>query len=88
MTEFGLALFTAAIRVSLLLVPAQTTDAGTYQLISTRPGIDRDVVFEMNNQSEKPGYGFQLAHGATSLTEAWDTRRTSSQRLATSFEGR
>ncbi|MBI5689864.1 MAG: family 78 glycoside hydrolase catalytic domain [Verrucomicrobia bacterium] len=37
-----------------------------------------DVVFTMNNQSEKPGYGYQLARGATSLTEAWDARPTSS----------
>jgi alpha-L-rhamnosidase len=33
----------------------------------------------MNNQSEKPGYGYQLQHGATSLTEAWDAGRASSQ---------
>ena len=33
----------------------------------------------MNNQSEKPGYGYQLAHGATSLTEAWNAGRGSSQ---------
>jgi hypothetical protein len=38
-----------------------------------------DVIFAINHQSEKPGYGYQLAHGATSLTEAWDTRRSSSQ---------
>lgn len=38
-----------------------------------------DVIFAMNNQSEKPGYGYQLAHGATALTEAWNTNRTSSQ---------
>ena len=31
-----------------------------------------DVIFAMNHQSEKPGYGYQLAHGATSLTEAWN----------------
>ena len=33
----------------------------------------------MNNQSDKPGYGMQLAKGATSLTEAWDALRSSSQ---------
>jgi hypothetical protein len=33
-----------------------------------------DVIFDMNNQSTRPGYGYQLAHGATSLTEAWDAR--------------
>ncbi len=37
-----------------------------------------DVIFAMNHQSEKPGYGYQLARGATSLTEAWDARPTSS----------
>jgi hypothetical protein len=38
-----------------------------------------DVVEAMNNQSDKPGYGYQLKMGATSLTEAWDARRGSSQ---------
>jgi len=31
-----------------------------------------DVIFEMNNQTNKPGYGMQVAKGKTSLTEAWD----------------
>jgi len=31
-----------------------------------------DVIFDMNNQSERPGYGYQLKMGATSLTEKWD----------------
>ena len=30
-----------------------------------------DVIFKMNNRSDVPGYGFQLAHGATALTESW-----------------
>ena len=38
-----------------------------------------DVIFAMNNQSDKPGYGYQLKMGATSLTEAWNARRSSSQ---------
>lgn len=38
-----------------------------------------DVIFDMNNQSDRPGYGYQLQKGATSLTEAWDARRGSSQ---------
>jgi hypothetical protein len=33
----------------------------------------------MNDRSDKPGYGLQLARGATSLTEAWDALRSSSQ---------
>ncbi|GGI24447.1 family 78 glycoside hydrolase catalytic domain [Pedobacter mendelii] len=31
-----------------------------------------DVVYDMNNQSDKPGYGYQIKKGATSLTEKWD----------------
>lgn len=38
-----------------------------------------DVIYQMTNQSEKPGYGYQLAQGATSLTEAWDADRRVSQ---------
>jgi alpha-L-rhamnosidase len=30
------------------------------------------VIFDMNNQSDRPGYGYQLKMGATSLTEKWD----------------
>jgi alpha-L-rhamnosidase len=33
----------------------------------------------MNHQSENPGYGYQLAKGATSLTEAWNADPRSSQ---------
>jgi hypothetical protein len=38
-----------------------------------------DVVFALTNQTEKPGYGYQLAQGATSLTESWKAGRGSSQ---------
>ena len=34
--------------------------------------VSSDVIFDMNNQSERPGYGMQIARGATSLTEKWD----------------
>jgi len=34
-----------------------------------------DVIFKMNNRSDVPGYGWQLAHGATSLTESWQAYR-------------
>ena len=37
-----------------------------------------DVIYRMINQDEKPGYGYQLKMGATSLTESWDANRTSS----------
>jgi alpha-L-rhamnosidase len=38
-------------------------DAGTPQ-----------VIYDMNSRSDVPGYGFQLAKGATSLTESWEAR--------------
>lgn len=38
-----------------------------------------DVVFDMTSRSDRPGYGFQLKRGATSLTEAWDAGPASSQ---------
>lgn len=50
-----------------------------YLLRALADGGRSDVIFAMNNQSEKPGYGYQLKQGATSLTEAWDARRGSSQ---------
>jgi alpha-L-rhamnosidase len=30
-----------------------------------------DVILAMNNRADVPGYGYQLAHGATALTESW-----------------
>ena len=50
-----------------------------YLLRALADGGRSDVVFDMVNQSEKPGYGYQLKMGATSLTEAWDAGRDSSQ---------
>jgi hypothetical protein len=38
-----------------------------------------DVIFDMHSQSEKPGYGFQLKRGATTLIEPWDANPGSSQ---------
>jgi len=43
-----------------------------YLLRALADGGRSDVVFDMNNQTNKPGYGMQLAKGKTSLTEAWD----------------
>jgi hypothetical protein len=37
-----------------------------------------DVIFEMNSRTDVPGYGYQLARGATSLTESWQGNRISS----------
>jgi hypothetical protein len=50
-----------------------------YLLQALAEGDRSDVIFAINNQSEKPGYGYQLKQGATSLTEAWDAGRGSSQ---------
>jgi hypothetical protein len=50
-----------------------------YLLRALADGGRSDVIFDMNNQSEKPGYGYQLKMGATSLTEAWNANRSSSQ---------
>ncbi len=50
-----------------------------YLLKALAQGGRSDVIFDMANQSDKPGYGYQLAHGATSLTEAWDANPNSSQ---------
>ena len=33
-----------------------------------------DLVYEQNNRTTLPGYGYQIEQGATSLTEAWDGR--------------
>ena len=50
-----------------------------YLLRALADGGRSDVIFDLNHQSEKPGYGFQLKKGATSLTEAWNAGRSSSQ---------
>ena len=50
-----------------------------YLLRALAEGGRSDVIFDMNNQSDKPGYGYQLKMGATSLTEAWDANPSSSQ---------
>lgn len=30
-----------------------------------------DILYRMNNRTDRPGYGYQLRQGATSLTESW-----------------
>ncbi|MEN8193556.1 MAG: family 78 glycoside hydrolase catalytic domain [Bacteroidota bacterium] len=30
-----------------------------------------DILYKMNNRSDRPGYGYQLKKGATALTESW-----------------
>jgi hypothetical protein len=43
-----------------------------YLLRALADGGRSDVIFDINNQTNQPGYGLQLAKGRTSLTEAWD----------------
>ncbi len=50
-----------------------------YLLRALADGGRSDVIYRINNQSAKPGYGFQLGYGATSLTEDWDYQPTASQ---------
>ncbi|MDR2675366.1 MAG: glycoside hydrolase family 78 protein [Opitutaceae bacterium] len=38
-----------------------------------------DLVYAIHRQTERPGYGYQLARGATSLIEAWDANPRVSQ---------
>ncbi len=38
-----------------------------------------DVIYAMNNQSDRPGYGYQLKMGATALCETWNAARDNSQ---------
>ena len=50
-----------------------------YLLRALADGGRSDVIFDMNSRSDKPGYGYQLEKGATSLAEAWDAGPDSSQ---------
>jgi alpha-L-rhamnosidase len=38
-----------------------------------------DVLYDMLKRTDSPSYGYQLKHGATALTEAWDSNPKSSQ---------
>jgi alpha-L-rhamnosidase len=49
-----------------------------YLLRALYEGGRSDVIYAMNNQSDKPGYGYQLKAGATALTEAWSAEIRSS----------
>ena len=42
-----------------------------YLLKALEEGGASDLVYEMNAREDVPGYGFQLARGATALTESW-----------------
>lgn len=49
-----------------------------YLLRVLEQGNASDVIYDMNSQSSKPGYGYQLKQGATSLTESWQALHTAS----------
>jgi alpha-L-rhamnosidase len=49
-----------------------------YLLQALVQGGRSDVIYRMVNQNEKPGYGFMLRKGETTLTESWDANLTSS----------
>lgn len=46
-----------------------------YLLKALEEGGASDLIFEMNAREDVPGYGFQLARGATALTESWAALR-------------
>jgi len=56
-----------------------TGDVGNRYLFQTlaQNGMN-ELLYTMLNHYETPGYGFQLQHGATTLTEQWDPRQGSS----------
>ncbi|QNN44428.1 family 78 glycoside hydrolase catalytic domain [Pedobacter roseus] len=47
-------------------------DIGYRYVLRVLEDADRsDVIFDMNSRSDVPGYGMQIAKGATALTESW-----------------
>ncbi len=47
-------------------------DVGYRYVLRALEGNDAsDIIYDMNCKYDVPGYGWQLAHGATSLTESW-----------------
>ena len=47
-------------------------DIGSHFLVRVLSEKGRsDILYKMNNRSDKPGYGLQIKKGATSLTESW-----------------
>jgi alpha-L-rhamnosidase len=55
-------------------------DIGFHYLVRALTDAGRsDVLMDMFSQTDSPSYGYQLRQGATTLTEAWDARRYSSQ---------
>ena len=56
-----------------------TGDVGNRYLFQTLAlNGQNELLYTMLNHYETPGYGFQLRHGATTLTEQWDPRQGTS----------
>ena len=52
--------------------PLTAGDVGFHFLVEALTnGGKSELLFEMNNRNDVPGYGFQLEKGATALTESW-----------------
>ena len=52
--------------------PLTAGDVGFHYLVKALTNSGRSqLLFEMNNRDDVPGYGFQLKKGATALTESW-----------------
>lgn len=55
-------------------------DIGFHYVVRALTDYGRsDVLAAMLSRTDSPSYGYQLAHGATTLTEAWDANPDSSQ---------
>jgi len=56
-----------------------TGDIGYHYLLSVLHNAGRDdVIYDMNSNSDVPGYGYQIKKGATALTESWAALPTNS----------
>jgi hypothetical protein len=56
-----------------------TGDVGfRFLLQALARGSHSETIYRMINQDDKPGYGYQIKRGETSLTESWDANRTTS----------
>lgn len=55
-------------------------DVGFHYVVrALTDGGESAVLYDMLSRRDRPSYGDQLAHGATTLTEAWDANPNSSQ---------
>lgn len=43
-----------------------------YVLLALALNGRSDIIYEMTRKTDHPSYGYQIVHGATTLTEAWD----------------